>query len=70
MEAHKYPDRFYTDPGAIRCLCNDCKHFHGRRKCDWYNEIPDDLLFRRPTDSQDCGNGHHFEPKEENESTM
>lgn len=66
MGKNKYPDRFYTDPGAQRCLCSYCKHYHGWGVCDWYSELPRELECRVMTDSHDCGNGHHFEPKEEN----
>lgn len=65
MDAIKHPDRFYSDPGFQRILCCYCKHYQGRTKCKWYKNIPDDLLSRSLTDSHDCGNGHHFEPKEE-----
>ena len=60
--------RFYTDPGAVSVMCNQCEH---RQKykghgigCDAYpNGIPSELIRRKEHDTPFEGdNGIRFKP--------
>ena len=64
--------RWYSDPGAVGVMCNDCKHNHkalnqGALTCDAFpNGIPRELMLRGEHNTSYPGDhGIRYEPKEE-----
>lgn len=42
MADHKYPRRFYDNPGFHEFICAHCKHWYGKMKC---KAFPDNVIW-------------------------
>lgn len=66
MSNHKYPTRFYDDPGAKDVMCNHCAHRTGITCKAFPDGIPREILVRGEHDTPFPGDhGYRFLKKEE-----